>query len=78
MSSVATRFFIALRHAWHWFFTVGLIWLLQTGVCSAQGLQKETKPKSYVMSYVIIMLAVAGALFVICRPGKRDDRVKKS
>ncbi|MDG2380657.1 MAG: hypothetical protein P8N76_03210 [Pirellulaceae bacterium] len=78
MSSIATRTFIKLRNGWHWFFVVGLIWLLQTGVCVAQGLQKEEKPKSYVMSYLIIMLVVAGALFVICRPGKRDDRVKKS
>ena len=77
MSSIATRSFAAFRNAWYWFLAVGLVWLSQTGICLAQGLQKEEKTKNYVPAYMIIMFAVAGGLFVICRPSRRQDKVRK-
>ena len=77
MPSIATRSLIASAH-WYWFLAVGLIWLAQTGVCLAQGPQKEEKTKNYVPAYMIIMFAVAGGLFVICKPAHRQDKVSRS
>jgi hypothetical protein len=53
---------------------IAAAWLLAPAVCWAQGARghADQGPKSYVVSYMIIIFAVGLGLLVICRSGKRS------
>ena len=60
-----------VRSAASWLTAVALVWISMSATSWAQGMAEEEEPRTYVPSYMIIIFAVAFALMMICRSGKR-------
>lgn len=68
------KYAVVTKRLWctaSWSAAVVFIWMSMAADSWAQGFAEEEEPRTYVPSYMIIVFAVAFALMMICRSGKR-------